>query len=343
MWQVTGQARVVDLLRRSLEKGALAHAYLFSGPPHTGKMTLALELARAINCRSDEPPCGECEVCRKIAEGKHADVQIIALNGGVENGESGRRTEISIEQVRQMQHSASLPPFEGEYKLFIIDGAEILSLEAANCLLKTLEEPVERVVFVLLTTNASAIPETVISRCQKLGLHPMAAGDIEEALVEKYDIEPERARLLSRLCHGGIGWAIAAAENSELLERYNASRDEVLDIIKGGYGERFGYAATLAGQFSQNRQVVMQVLDLWLDVWRDIMLVKSGYAEAVNNIDITAKLAGLAEKFSLEVIRQYIGSVQAAEEQLRQNASPRLVLEVMMMDMPRERKEEARR
>ena len=343
MWQVTGQARVVDMLRRSLEKGALAHAYLFSGPTHTGKMTLALELARALNCQAKEPPCGQCEACRKITDGKHADVQIIALNGGSENGEARNRTEIGIEQIRQLQHSASLPPFEGEYKVFIIDGAEQLSLEAANCLLKTLEEPAERMVFALLTTNVSAIPETVISRCQKIELQPMAAGDIEKVLIEKHSVEPQQAKLLSRLCHGGVGWAIAVAENGEMLEQYSSQRHEILDIINRSYVERFGYAATLAGQFSQNRQSVTQVLDLWLDVWRDIMLVKSGCAEAVSNIDIIQELAGLAGRFSLETIRQYIGSIRAAGEQLRRNASPRLVLEVMMLDMPRERKEAARR
>jgi len=120
MWQLVGQDRAVTLLQRNLERGAVAHAYLLVGPPHVGKMTLALELAQALNCEAAEPPCGECDPCQKVASGKHADVQVIGVNS---NGNSNDkpRTEISIEQVREIQHSSSLPPFEGKHKVFIID------------------------------------------------------------------------------------------------------------------------------------------------------------------------------------------------------------------------------
>ena len=149
MWSVIGQTRAVSLLQRSLERGSLAHAYLFVGPAHVGKMTLALNLAQALNCAAAEPPCGQCLSCQKIASAKHADVQIVGLNRDGDSDEPRPRAEISIDQIRQVQHSASLPPFEGRHKVFIIDGAELLSTEAANCLLKTLEEPVGKVIFLL--------------------------------------------------------------------------------------------------------------------------------------------------------------------------------------------------
>ncbi|MFQ5997657.1 MAG: ATP-binding protein, partial [Dehalococcoidales bacterium] len=182
MWQVVGQDRVVSLLRRSLEKESLAHAYLLVGPPHVGKMTLALNLAQALNCEAAERPCGECAPCQKIASANHADVQVIGLISEENSAEAKLRTEISIDQIRQMQHSASLPPFEGKYKIFIIEEAEFLSTEAANCLLKTLEEPVGSVIFILLTANDRLLPQTVVSRCQRLELAPLAANEVEAAL-----------------------------------------------------------------------------------------------------------------------------------------------------------------
>ncbi len=153
MWQIVGQSRALSLLQRSLEQGSMAHAYLLVGSPHVGKMTLALNLAQALNCQGAEPPCGQCDACQKIALGKHADVQVIGLNTAGNSTEAGPTTEIGIDQIREMQHSSSLPPFEGRYKVFIIDRAELMSTEAANCLLKTLEEPASGVIFILLTTN----------------------------------------------------------------------------------------------------------------------------------------------------------------------------------------------
>ena len=335
MWQVVGQDRTLLLLQRSLEKGAIAHAYLFTGPPHVGKMTLALNLAQALNCEASEPPCGDCSSCQRIGSAKHADVQIIGLTSAGNTGEAKTRTEISINQIRQVQHQANLPPFEGKCKVFIIDGAEHLSIEAANCLLKTLEEPVGRVVFILLTANDSLLPATVISRCQRLELLPIATGEVETALSGCWGIEPQKAKLLARLCHGCFGWALSAALDDSLLEQRSERLDRLLDIIIGDYEERFTYAAELADQFSRRRGLVWEILDLWLDFWRDLLLVKVGFGEAITNVDLEAKLADLARDFSLVEIRAVISSLQAAGDELQQNANPRLVLEVLMLDMPR--------
>ncbi len=218
MWQIIGQSRVVSLLQRGLEKESLAHAYLLVGPPHVGKMTLALNLAQALNCEAAEPPCGECLSCQKITSAKHTDVQIIGLITDGDSTKAKSRAEISINQIRQMQHSASLPPFEGRYKVFIIDGAEQLSSEAANCLLKTLEEPVGKVIFILLTTNDQFLPATVISRCQRLELSPPAITEVETALNSHWGIESQRAKLLARLSHSRLGWALSAALDDNLLQ-----------------------------------------------------------------------------------------------------------------------------
>lgn len=334
MWQVIGQSRAVTLLQRGLEKGSLAHAYLFTGPRHVGKMTLAINLAQALNCPEAEPPCGRCLSCQKIASGKHADIQTIGLAPPLEVDEVKARTEISIEQIRQLQHSASLPPFEGRCKVFIIDGAELLSNEAANCLLKTLEEPPARVAFILLTTNRGQLPETIISRCQQLELRPAAAGEVAAALSKGWNIEPGKANLLARLSHGCFGWALSAAQGDDLLKEHDQRVQSLIDIIFANYEERFAYAAQLATQFSQNRGSVHEVLDLWLDFWHDLLLVKIGLSEAITNVNLDDKLPSWAGDFSLSEIKAFLESIGAAQKQLQLNANPRLVLEVLMLDMP---------
>jgi DNA polymerase-3 subunit delta' len=333
MWQIIGQDRAMGLLQRSLERGTLAHAYLLVGPPHVGKMTLALHLAQAVNCQAAESPCGECVSCQKIALGKHADVQIIGLNGKL--AEARSRTEIGIDQIREIQHSSNLPPFEGKFRVFIIDGAEQLSTEAANCLLKTLEEPADRVVFTLLATNDRLLPATVVSRCQRLELPELATAEVETALGSRWGVDPEKARLLARLCHGRLGWAVAAAVDDGLLQQRAERIHRLLDVSTADFEERFAYAAELATQFGQNRGPVWEVLDLWSDWWRDLLLIKVGCHDAIINVDMLAKLTDRARGYSLIQIRSFIRNIQAAKEQLRQNANPRLVLEAMLLDIPR--------
>jgi len=337
MWQVVGHNKAVSLLQRSLERGTLAHAYLFVGLPHAGKMTLALTLAQALNCGAAEPPCGECDSCRKIASAKHADVQIIGL-GSPNSGWDKNRAEIGIDRIREMQSSASLPPFEGRYKAFIIDGAEHLSLEAANCLLKTLEEPVGKVVFVLLAASDTLLPATVVSRCQRLELSPLSAKEVEAALSRR-GIEPQKAKLLTRLCRGCLGWAILSSSDDTPLQQRAERLEELQEILGADYEVRFVHALRMSSQFSQNREAVYDILNTWLDWWRDLLLIKTGCKDAIINIDFEATLAEQARDLSLAEIREVIERLQATGEQLKQNVSPQLALGALMLNIPKRREQ----
>jgi DNA polymerase-3 subunit delta' len=333
MWQIIGQDRAVSLLQHGLETGTIAHAYLFVGPEHVGKMTLALNLARALNCEATDRPCQECNSCKKIAAGNHADVQIISL---MQNEAEEENKLIGIDQIKAIQHDASLPPFEGKQKVFIIDGAELMSTEAANCLLKTLEEPAEKVTFILLTTNDRRLLPTVISRCQHLELAPLSLEEETKALEKKTGTAPEKARLLAGLSHGCPGWALAAINDGSLLERRKEELNGVTNLIDTNFEERFDYVSKLAAGFNKDRSTVYDVLNTWLDYWHDLLLARLGHADMIMNIDMKDEIIKRAGNYSLASIKNFMHSIEAAARQLSQNVNARLALEVMMIDIPKE-------
>jgi len=333
---ILGQERAVALLERSLAGGQLAHAYLFSGPPHVGKMTLALWLARVLQCSAAQPPCDECDSCRKVNEGKHADVRVISLLGGEDGGESTRtRTAITVEQIEQIQHEASLPPLEGRYRIFIVEGAEQLSGGAANRLLKTLEEPEPGVIFLLLTDRESGLPATVTSRCQRVELMPVLPEPLEKWLLgHRQEISPETARLVSRLAKGCPGWAMRALLDEGILKEYAGEVTRIVDTIKADYEGRLAYASEMATRFGHDRESVYDRLCIWLDLWRDMLLIKAGCPEAIANLETEAELTQLAASFSLSQLRAGLAGIEDVRSQLRRNINPRLALDVFLLDLP---------
>jgi DNA polymerase-3 subunit delta' len=343
MCNVIGQPKAVELLRHSLESGRLAHAYLFVGQPHVGKTTLAINLAQALNCEQGIEPCGQCRSCLRIAAGKHADVQIIRRLPDTGSGEAGPKKEISIGQIRELQQAAGLQPYEGKHRVFIIDSAEHLNEESANCLLKTLEEPPPEVLIILLAANDARLLPTIVSRCQRVELLPVPANTIEQELVEHRQIEPDKARAFSRLCRGGIGWAISASLNERLPQERSLRLNELQELVTASLDKRFDFATKLAAQFNKNRDSVEGVLRLWLDWWRDLLLVKEGCAEFITNVDQWVTLVQHSESYNVAEIRHFIEAIRAALSQLEQNANPRLVLEVLMLSIPNREEERIKR
>jgi DNA polymerase III subunit delta' len=334
MWDMVGQEKAISYLQKSLEKGSLAHAYLLIGPAHVGKMALAVNLTKAINCESTERPCGKCVSCLRITAGKHADVQVVELSLLAESSEGESKTRISVEQVDQILHSVNLAPYEGKYKVFIIDGVEFMSMAAANRLLKTIEEPVQNVVFILLTSNESHVPVTVVSRCQRIELLPVAAEEIEKALISRYQIEPARAKLLARISNGCFGWAVSVIGDDTLMHQRLEWLDAWRETFDADYDRRFTFAAKLVDKYTQNREVVQKKLDLLLGWWHDLLLVKVNCENETTNIDFQDELKKMASGYDLAQIRGFIHKIQISKEELRINANPQLIMEVLMLNIP---------
>ena len=279
-------------------------------------------------------PCGECPSCQKISAGKHADVEIIRVLDATESEDGKSKTEIGTDQIKSMIRSSFLPPFEGRRRIFIINDASQTSLEAANRLLKTLEDHQGQSTFILLTSNIKLIPPTVASRCQRLNLSRVPTAEIEAALIERWQVEPARARLLARLSHGCPGWAVEAMREADLLDERTQRFEKMHEIVRGDYSQRFGSATQLAQQFAKKRESVYEILDSWLNWWRDLLLVKAGCVDDITNSDYLPAMVEMARSYSLSQIRMTIQGLQAAGKQLRLNANARLALDVFMLNLP---------
>ena len=323
MWQVVGHKWAVDLLKRALASGRVAHAYLLTGPPQIGKRWLALNFAQALNCLSDnneEKPCGQCLACTKIAHGNHPDVQII-------EGENGT---LKIDQMRTLRHEAALSPLEGRWKVYIIRQMEQATAEAANCLLKTLEEPPSNVILMLTASEAEALVPTLVARCQGLNLRPLATETVQRALQERWGGDVERAQLLARLSGGRLGWAVTASQNDAILARREKHLDEMMALLGQGRVERLEYAQ----QISLNPEAVPELLHLWISWWRDLLLAASGSSVGITNVDREDTLRIQAQRYSLGQVRDFVEALRASVWRLERNANTRLTLEVLMLSLP---------
>jgi DNA polymerase-3 subunit delta' len=333
MWQVYGQDHLLKQLEPSLKQDRLAHAYLLVGPPHVGKMALALGLARAVNCvQGPGVPCGDCSQCRHVDQGRHADVRVVGVTQRAEGGPT--RTVIGISEVKESLHQANLKPFEGSCTVIIFDGVEAMSIEAANALLKTLEEPPPQVLLLLLTANEDALLSTTRSRCRRLALLPVAREQMVQKLVAGHGASTQSAQRLALLSRGCFGWAITALNDPQVLERREADLAQIKEVCESGLPSRFDYANELSTRFLRDRDSVKELLYLWLRWWRDLILIKEGAEEYVQNPDEITYLRLQATQLTTRQIVGFVKGVNQTLEALDHNANARLALEVLMLNLP---------
>jgi len=175
---------------------------------------------------------------------------------------------------------------------------------------------------------------TIVSRCQRIELFPSPVAEIEEALIRRFAVETEKAKLLSRLSGGCPGWAVTMAKDESLMLQRNEWLEEWLDITRGDMDQRFTFAAKTVERFSQNRDIVQQKLALFRDWWRDLLLVKLGNGDAVTNIDRESTLNEIAAQYTIDQIHYFIRHVQSVMLNLKKNVNPQLVMEVLMLNIP---------
>ena len=340
-WTVLGQDDAIGVLTSAMQGERVAHAYLFAGPAHTGKTLTALQFAQALNCTGAEPPCGRCRSCERIAGGTHPDVEIVRIGGlckpppGDSHDHSNDNSKgIRICQVRRLEEVISRAPFEGRYRVQIIDPADALGREAEVALLKTLEEPPPHVVLLLISEHEDALLDTIRSRARRLGFGGMPRGDIEQALRARWDVEPERAAELARLSGGRIGWAVLALHDVKMLEQREEALRRAEELARGPLTGRFAYAGELGGRFSKDRAGVQAALEMWQEFWRDILVIAAGREDRAVHRDRLDRLHVLGAQCAVADAARAVRAITDARLQLEENASPTLALEAMMLMLP---------
>lgn len=329
-WDMVGHDHAIITLRRAISSQRVRHAYLLTGPAHIGKTLLARRLAQTLLCtggldptRSPQNPCQTCLSCRKVLHNNHPDIHYITRPPD--------KQFILIDQVRALQSASARKTLEGRRNIFIIEGMHEMNVQAANCLLKTLEEPEPDVLLLLTAPDPGLLLPTILSRVQQIPLHLLTTAQIRQALRERWQVPAEDAALISALAAGRMGWAVQAVEDDDLLHDRQAHLDMLTRVPTLSTVQRFDLAQTLAAEGDK----IQEILELWLLWWRDLLFATNHCPDLVVNVDMRQLLQKQAAQLSSAESTSVIRTILRTLEALQQNVNARMALEVLMLDMPK--------
>ncbi|KKM12888.1 hypothetical protein SY88_01295 [Clostridiales bacterium PH28_bin88] len=318
--EIRGQDLAVQQLLQALQSGKVPHAYLFLGPDGVGKETAAKALARALNCTNPVggDACGMCLSCRRAAEGNHPDIHVLAPQGSV----------IKIDQVRELQRQVGFSRYEGKYQVVLFLEADRMKEEAANALLKLLEEPPENTVLILISAKPAALLQTIQSRCVPVRFVPLSPSLLVELLVAR-GTTADQAELLSGMAGGSIGQALALAGDA----RYMEARDQALDYLERLTRADAYQLLSMAAELEQQEDLAT-VLD-WMARWyRDILVWQQmGSERLILNRDCWDRVQGLKGWGGNHALA--LKEILLTRRRLQENVNKRLVLEAMLLRLKR--------
>jgi DNA polymerase-3 subunit delta' len=318
-----GQKKAKELLRRAGSRGRLSHAYLFRGPAGVGKKRAALAFAAAINCLhpAEGDACGTCTSCRKFASGNHPDYTIVLPDGAA----------IKINQIRALKQALTFPPLEARCRVVLLADIHTMRREAANSVLKTLEEPPADTVLILTGDEASGILPTIVSRCQVIPFFALPYDEVAAALGQEA-ISPAAAATLAAVAEGSLGRARLLAA-TELL----AFRREIVETLLAlpPHGPEAAPAvlalAERAAALKENLPELLALLRVWL---RDLILLASGMPVSLAvSRDLADLHAAAANRFQPEQLLARFDRLGEANRYLRRNCNRAAVCEVLFFNL----------
>lgn len=339
-WPPLGNNQATDFLGRTLAAGKIASAYVFVGPDDVGKTTIAGCFAASLLClnysKAGQLPCGLCSSCRQNRIGKtaglshdltsvHPDLHLLKRFSDKKN--------IGIEQIRDFIRELELSSFLNSYKIGIIKQAESLSIEAANALLKTLEEPKDKVVIILSVKELSSIPATIASRAQIIRFYPVKTETIYHFLINEYGTSRSQALHLSRLSLGRPALAVKFLEDEKFLQEYQKRVDSFLNFSTQPIYRRFQVVSELIGEKATGQEAVRhaeRILETWQGVMRDVVLASFNHQDLIQHESSLESLERVARTTPPERLIGWFGRLDETKQYLRANVGARQALEQLV-------------
>ncbi len=316
---VIGREREVAHLKRAIETGKVSHAYIFSGEKGVGKKTLADTFAMALQCEGEGPrPCGECRSCRQAADGNHPDIIYL---------QHGKPGSIGVDDVRsQLTGDIQIRPYSGKYKIYIIQDAEKMTVQAQNAILKTIEEPPEYAVIMLLTANDQAFLETIRSRCVTLHLMPVPDGQVKAYLMEHMQVPDYQADICVAFAQGNIGKAVRLASS----EDFTAIKASAMQLIRNAGKWELSEIIDFVREVQEYKISIQDYLDILALWYRDMVYFKA--TTDVNGIVFKDEIRTIRETVrvcSYEGVEEVMRAIESAKARLSANVNFDLTMELL--------------
>jgi DNA polymerase III subunit delta' len=310
---IRGQDRVVESIKRSLASDRFPHAWLFLGPPGSGRHKTAIEFARLLNCDlSPVDNCGKCPSCVMIGKKAHPDVVFIAKEAGKKN--------ISIDSIRALKIKFSLKPFQGRFNIAVID-AQDMAEESASSILKILEEPPLNTVFILIASARQVLFDTIVSRCQIVTFKALSQADTSRILIEDFYINEKEAMFLSCLSGCNVKKALILRDEGAM-----SWKNRVIDIFSTGSTPYSGQGPPAEDAGFTNEQAC----DILAGFYRDVLVYKhTNMNDLLINADRCQDIAAISEKVDSLRIQTQIGYIEEAKNAFRSNANTRLTFNLL--------------